>query len=178
MDCSTPGLPVHHQLLEFTQTHVHWVSDAIPPSHLLSSPSPPTFNLSQHWVGSFQMNQFFASGGQSIAFSNILQKRFYPQIFHYLSFSFFFLNWFFWRIIALHNFAVFCQTSTWIGHRYWTRISPFKKSTSQWNNGLHIGICKDQLPLRIHFLPQQHLKLAHTTSLWYSLYLTSRQYFV
>ena len=45
MDCSTPGLPVHHQLLEFTQTHTHWVRDAIQPSHPLSSPSPPTFNL-------------------------------------------------------------------------------------------------------------------------------------
>ena len=53
MDCSTPGLPVHHQLPEFTQTHVHWVSDAIQPSHTLSSPSPPTFNLSQH-QGLFQ----------------------------------------------------------------------------------------------------------------------------
>ena len=48
MDCSTPGFPVHHQLPEFTQTHVHLVSDAIQPSHFLSSPSPPTFNLSQH----------------------------------------------------------------------------------------------------------------------------------
>ena len=47
MDCSTPGLPVHHQLPEFTQTHVHWVGDAIQPSHPLSSPSP-AFNLSQH----------------------------------------------------------------------------------------------------------------------------------
>ena len=47
MDCSTPGLPVHHQLPEFTQTHVHWVGDAIQPSHPLSSPSPPAFNLSQ-----------------------------------------------------------------------------------------------------------------------------------
>ena len=45
---STPGLPVHHQLPEFTQTHVHWLSDAIQPSHPLPSPSPPTFNLSQH----------------------------------------------------------------------------------------------------------------------------------
>ena len=44
----TPGLPVHHQLPEFTQTHVHWVRDAIQPSHPLSSPSPPAFNLSQH----------------------------------------------------------------------------------------------------------------------------------
>ena len=41
MNCSMPGLPVHHQLLEFTQTHVHWVGDAIQPSHPLSSPSPP-----------------------------------------------------------------------------------------------------------------------------------------
>ena len=46
--CSTPGLPVHHQLPEFTQTHVHHVSDTIQPSHPLSSPSPPAFNLSQH----------------------------------------------------------------------------------------------------------------------------------
>ena len=48
MDCSMPGLPVHHQLPELTQTHIHRVSDAIQPSHPLSSPSPPTFNLSQH----------------------------------------------------------------------------------------------------------------------------------
>ena len=46
MDCSRPGFPVHHQLLEFTQTHAHRVGDAIQPSHPLSSPSPPTFNLS------------------------------------------------------------------------------------------------------------------------------------
>ena len=48
MNCSTPGLPVHHQLPEFTQTLVHQVGDAIQPSHPLSSPSPPTFNHSQH----------------------------------------------------------------------------------------------------------------------------------
>ena len=57
MDCSTPGLPVHPQLPEFTQTHAHWVGEAIQPSHPLSSPSPPAFNLSQHqglfkWVSS------------------------------------------------------------------------------------------------------------------------------
>ena len=56
-DCSMPGFPVHHQIPKFTQTHVHWVSDAIQPSHPLSSPSPPAFNLSQHqgllkWVSS------------------------------------------------------------------------------------------------------------------------------
>ena len=47
MNCSTPGLPVHHQLLELTQIHVYPVSDAIQPSHPLSSPSPPTLNFSQ-----------------------------------------------------------------------------------------------------------------------------------
>ena len=47
MDCSTPGLPVHHRLPEFAKTHVHWVSDAIQTFHPLSSPSPPAFYLSQ-----------------------------------------------------------------------------------------------------------------------------------
>ena len=48
MDCSMPGFPVHHQLMELAQTHVHQVGDAIQPSHPLSSLSPPAFNLSQH----------------------------------------------------------------------------------------------------------------------------------
>ena len=57
MDCTTPGFPVHHQLPELMQTHVHWVGDAIQPSHPLSSPSPRAFNLSLHqglfkWVSS------------------------------------------------------------------------------------------------------------------------------
>ena len=57
MGCSTPGFPVHHQFPELTQTHVHWVGDAIQPSHPFSFPSPPAFNLSQHqglfqWVSS------------------------------------------------------------------------------------------------------------------------------
>ena len=56
-DCNMPGFPVHHQLQEFTQTHAHWVGDAIQPSHPLSSPAPPAFILSQHqglfqWVSS------------------------------------------------------------------------------------------------------------------------------
>ena len=68
MDHSTSGLPIHHQLLDFTQTHVHWVSDAIQPSHLLSFP------FSSHLQsfpasGSFPMSQLFASGGQSIGTS-------------------------------------------------------------------------------------------------------------
>ena len=48
MDCSMSAFPVHHQLLELAQTHTHWVGDAIQPSHPLSLPSPPTFNLAQH----------------------------------------------------------------------------------------------------------------------------------
>ena len=64
---STPGLPVHHQLPEFTQTHVHWVSDAIQPSHpvIPFSSCPQSIPAS----GSFQMSQLFESGGQSIGVS-------------------------------------------------------------------------------------------------------------
>ena len=65
MNCSTPGLPVRCQLLEYTQTHVHWVVDAIPPSYPLLSPSPPAIHLSQY-QGLFQL---FTSGGQRIGVS-------------------------------------------------------------------------------------------------------------
>ena len=67
MNHSTPGLPVPHQLPDSTQTHVHWVSDAIQPSHPPSSPSPLALNLPVS--GSFPMSQHFASGGQSIGVS-------------------------------------------------------------------------------------------------------------
>ena len=78
MNCSMPGLPVYHQLPEFAQTHVHWVSDAIQPSHPLSSLSPAQpFPAS----GSFQMSQPFTSGGETkcldFSFLNIeLQDNF------------------------------------------------------------------------------------------------------
>ena len=66
MDCSTPGLPVHHQFLEFAQTHVYRVGDTIQPSHPLSSPSPPAFNLSQHqgllWSSKWQPTPVFLPG--------------------------------------------------------------------------------------------------------------------
>ena len=58
MNHSTPGLPVHHQFPDPTQTHIYLVGDAIQPSHLLSSPSPPVFNLSQH-QGFFLLLLFF-----------------------------------------------------------------------------------------------------------------------
>ena len=74
MSCSTPGLPVQHQLPEPTQTHVHWVGDAIQPFHTLLYPSPPALNLSQHqglfkWVSSFCSSLFSSMGGQSIGVS-------------------------------------------------------------------------------------------------------------
>ena len=68
MDCSTPGLPVHHQPPEFTQISFHLVSDAIQPSHPLLAPSPSAFNLSQH-QGLFQWVSTSPSGGQSIGVS-------------------------------------------------------------------------------------------------------------
>ena len=76
MNCSMPGLPVHHQLPEFTKTHIHWVADAIQASHPLSSPSPPAPNPSQHQ--SLPMSQFFAWGGQSTgvsALASFLPKK-------------------------------------------------------------------------------------------------------
>ena len=76
MNRSMPGLPVHYQLQELTQTHVHWVSDAIQPSHPLSSPSPPAPNPSQH-QSLFQC-QLFAWGGQSTgvsALASFLPKK-------------------------------------------------------------------------------------------------------
>ena len=74
MNRSTPGLPVHHQLPEFTQTHVHRVSDAIQPSHPLSSPSPPALPASE----SFPMSQLFTWGSQSTgvsALASLLPKN-------------------------------------------------------------------------------------------------------
>ena len=67
MDCGTPVLPVHRQLPEFTQTHVHWVGNIIQPSHPMSSPSAPTFNHFHHQC--LPVSQFFATSGQSIGVS-------------------------------------------------------------------------------------------------------------
>ena len=100
MDCSMPGFPVHHQLLELTQTHVHQVSDAIQPSHPLSSPSPPTFNISQHqglfqWVNKAEVHVFLElscilddpmnvgnliSGSSAFSISNLNIWKFTVQI--------------------------------------------------------------------------------------------------
>ena len=67
MNCSTPDLPVHHQFPEFTQTHAHWVGNAIQPSHPLSSPSPPVPNPSQH-QGLFQWVNFLSEVAKVLDF--------------------------------------------------------------------------------------------------------------
>ena len=92
MNCSTPGLPVHHQLPELTQTHVHWVSDAIQPSHPLSSPSPPAFNLSQpqglfKWVSSsHQIAKVLVSASATILPMNI--QDWFPGLTGWISLQF------------------------------------------------------------------------------------------
>ena len=87
MDCSTPGFSAHHQLLELTQTHVHQVSDAIKPSHPLSSPSPPIFNLSQH-QGPFK----WVSSSHQVA--KVLELQLQHQSFQWIfRTDFFRMNW-------------------------------------------------------------------------------------
>ena len=82
MDCSTSGFPIHHQLLELAQTHVHRVGDAIQPSHSLSSPCPPAFSLSQHqglfrWVSSsYQVPKILQIQLQHQSFQRIFRTDF------------------------------------------------------------------------------------------------------
>ena len=86
MDCSTPGFPVLHYFLEFAQTHVHWVGDAIQPSHPLSSPSPPALILSQH-EGLFQ----WVSSSHQVA--KVLELQLQHQSFQWILISFR-IDWF------------------------------------------------------------------------------------
>ena len=94
MDYSTPGFPVLHYLQEFAQTHVHWVDDAIKPSHLLSSPSPPTLNLSQH-QGLFQ----WVSPSHQVAKLLELQHQSFQWIFRVD----FILDWLIWSPCSLRH---------------------------------------------------------------------------
>ena len=103
MNCSTPGLPVHHQLSEFTQTHVHWVGDAIQPSHPLSSPSPLALSLAQHQ-------------GLFIFFVLLIVLFFYFYFFIFNLFFFLFLK----NLLYFTILYWFCHTS-WICHGY-TRV--------------------------------------------------------
>ena len=82
--CKTPGLPVPHQLLEFTQNHAHWVGDTIQPCYPLSSPSPPALNLSQ--LQSLFQSQLFPSGGQSTGASRLgITFRIFPSLLNWVS---------------------------------------------------------------------------------------------
>ena len=88
IDCSTPDFPVHHQLPELTQTHLHWVGDAIQPSHPLLSSSPPALNLSQHqgffkWVSSHQV-------------AKVLEFQLQHQSFQWIFRADFLYNWMVW----------------------------------------------------------------------------------
>ena len=85
MDCSTPDFPVHLQLLKLAQTHVCWVGDAIWPSHPLSSPSPPAFNLSQH-QGFFQSVSYLRQVAKVLEFQRQHQpfQRIFRTYFHWI----------------------------------------------------------------------------------------------
>ena len=89
MHCSTPGFPIPHCLLEFAQTHVHWISDAIQPSHPLSSPFPPAFSLSQH-------QDHFQWAGSSHQLAKVLEFQLQHQSFQWIFSVDFFLDWLVW----------------------------------------------------------------------------------
>ena len=96
MDCSMPGFPVYHQLPELAQTHVHWVGDAIQPSHPLSSHSLPDFNLSQH-QGLFH----WASSSYQVA--KILEFQLQHQSFQWIFRTDFLSNWPVWSPCSPRN---------------------------------------------------------------------------
>ena len=128
MDCRMPGFPVHHQLPELTQTHVHRVGDTIQPSHPLSFPSPPAFNLSQH-QGSFPMSQFFASGGQSIGISAS------PSVFPMNIQDWFPLGWTAWISLQSKELSrVFSNTTVQKDQFFGTQLS------LQSNSHIHIWL--------------------------------------
>ena len=81
MDCSMPGFPVHHQLPELTQTHVHWVGDAIQPTHPLLSPTPPVFNLSLHQGNESVLFKWVSSSHQV---AEALEFKFQHQSFQWI----------------------------------------------------------------------------------------------
>ena len=124
MNCSTPGLPVHHQLLEFTQTHVHRVGDAIQPSHPLLSPSPPTPNSSQHQ--SLPMSQLFAWGSQSTGVSAL--ASFFPKKFQGWSPS----EWIGWISLQSKRLSKISSNTTVQKHQFFSA-----QPSSQSNSHIH-----------------------------------------
>ena len=93
MDCSTSGFPVHHQFLEFTQTHVHRIHDAIQPSHPLLSPSPPVFNLSQH-------QSLFQRVSSLHQVAKVLEFQLQHQSFQWIFTTDFLEDWLFWSLCS------------------------------------------------------------------------------
>ena len=129
-DCSTPGFPGHHQLSELAQIHDHWTGDAIQPSHPLSSPSPPTQSFPAS--GSFQMSQFFTSGGQIIGVSasaSVLPKN----IQHWFP-----LGWTGWISLQAKGLSrVFSNTTV-------QKYQFFNSHPSLWSNSpIHIWILEN-----------------------------------
>ena len=118
-NCSTPGFPVLRYLLEFAQTHVHWVDDAIQPSYPLSPPSPPAFNLSQN-QGLFQ----WVSSSCQVA--KVLKLQLRHQSFQWIGLISFMIDWF--DILAVHRPSrVFSSTTLW-KHQF------FSTQPSLWSN--------------------------------------------
>ena len=117
MDCSTPGLSVLYQLPEFIQTHVHWVGDAIQPSHPLSSPSPPTLNLSQN-QGLFQ----WVSSSYQVA--KVLEFQLQHQSFQWNFQGWFSLGWTGWISLQSKGLSRVFSNTTAQKHQFFsTQIS-------------------------------------------------------
>ena len=119
MGCSTPGFPVLH-LLELAQTHVHWISDTIQPSHPLLPPSSPAFSLSQHhglfqWVGSFhQVAKVLELQLQHQSFSWVLHQSFQEALYFYMAHLFGPCeNKFFWVLTVLWHLWSCSSHMTW-----------------------------------------------------------------
>ena len=130
MDYSTPGFPVYHQLLEHAQTHVHWVCDAIQPFHILSSPSPPAFNLSQLRVFSNKL-VLHIRWPNSWSFSfNISPSNEYSGLISFM------MDWIFLQSKGLSG--VFSNTTVQKHQFFGTQLS-------LWSNS-HIHICLLEKP--------------------------------
>ena len=154
MNRSTPGLPVHHQLMEFTQTHVHRVGDAIQPSHHLSSPSPPAPNPSQHhglfqWVNSSHQAAKVLKFQLKHMFHYIIQNWFWScgqnriqstSNFHFNSVSLFCLRCFIWRMWGLQTIVYYDNPL-----QYSCREDPLDGRAP-----VH-GVLKSRTPEHLHF---------------------------
>ena len=103
MDCSTPGFPLFHHLLELAQTHVHWVGDATQSSHPLSSPSPPAFSFSQHQA----LFQWFGSLHQV---AKILELQLHHQSFQWIFRTHLLEDWLVWSPCCPRNSQESCPT--------------------------------------------------------------------